>query len=274
MDTDPELWKRRPLPENLLSYARDDVVCLYRAIQQMWKVAVPNNVRNNEIEKHLLVGKDIKQIANLFAASSTNRKTAVYQSPENAKEREFAFHPSEKNRMISKEVFDCMFPEKINSSGIKMELHDDLNSLLKLIPAQFIDLLSNQTSDKNLNIETLRDIVLEVGRRPYAYFGSGQREWLCTNPELKIDLEGMQRILLPLEDKFGLDNRAGIDGSLHRISCMRDKKRQNYSLTYRVGRAFVGNTNLIQDVLEIGDKISESSSILILELQEVVKLQS
>ena len=263
MDTDPELWKRRPLQENLLSYARADVVCLYRAVQQIWTVAVPNTIRDNEIEKHSLVGKDIEQIMKAFAVSSTNRKLTVYQSPENAKEREFAFHPSETNWMISKEVFDVMFPEKINSF-VKMELHNNLNSLLELIPTQYINLLSNQISEKNLNIENLRDIILEVGKRPYAYFGSGQREWLCTNLELKTDLEGMQRILLPLDDNFGPDNRAGIDGSLHRISCMRDKRRQIYSLTYRVGRAVVGNTNLIQDVLEIGNKISDSSSILIL----------
>ena len=91
MDSDPELWKRRPLQENLLSYARADVVCLYRAVQQIWTVAVPNTLRNNEIEKHLLDGKDIEQVVKLLAASSTNRKLTVYKSPKNAKEREFAF---------------------------------------------------------------------------------------------------------------------------------------------------------------------------------------
>ena len=263
MDSTPELWRIRPLQAKLLTYARDDVVRLYQAVEAMWTVAIHDTALSNKNENHLLVGKNYQQIWELFAAVSEHRKLFVIQNPENAKERQFAFHPSEKNWMMSAEVFDCMFPDKINSS-VKMELHDNLDSLLNLIPTKFVNNISNRWFCENQSIESLRDIILEYGQRPYAYFSSGQREWLCRDPEQKIDLEGMQSLLSPLKEKFGPDNRAGIDGSLHRISCMRDKRGHIYSLTYRVGRAVVGNTNLIQDILQIGSVNSDSLSVLIL----------
>ena len=263
MDSTPNLWKNRPLREELLLYAKADVVCLYQAVLNIWTVAVPNTISNDGDQKHFLHGKSYNQIWELFVGASTIRKLAVDKNPEQAKERDFAFHPNEKNWMMSFEVFSCIFPDKINSST-KLELHDSLTSLLKLIPPQFTNMLSNERFCNNRDIESLRDMILEYGQRPYAYFGSGQREWLCQDPDLKIDLESMKRLLLPLEQKFGPDNRAGIDGSLHRISCMRDKRRQIYSLTYRVGRAVIGNTNLIQDILQIGNNNSEPLSVLIL----------
>jgi len=54
--------------------------------------------------------------------------------------------------------------------------------------------------------------------------------------------------------KFGTDNRAGIPGTLHRISALRSRKGSVVGLTCRVGRAVSGNVGIIQDVLagEVG----------------------
>jgi len=49
--------------------------------------------------------------------------------------------------------------------------------------------------------------------------------------------------------KFGSDNRAGIPGTLHRISALRSRKGSVVGLTCRVGRAVSGNVGIIQDVL-------------------------
>ena len=106
---------------------------------------------------------------------------------------------------------------------------------------------------------------MEYGKRPYAYFSSGgKREWLSHKKDLKLSMEDIKSMIHPLEEKFGPDNRAGIDGSLHRISCMRDKTREIYSLTYRVGRAVIGNTQLIQDILGLDKNNLDVKSILIL----------
>ncbi len=43
-----------------------------------------------------------------------------------------------------------------------------------------------------------------------------------------------------LPDPFSFDNRMGIDGSLHRISAIRDRDRSIIGLTYRIGRHIPG----------------------------------
>ena len=48
---------------------------------------------------------------------------------------------------------------------------------------------------------------------------------------------------------FSEDNRAGLDGMLHRISVMRNRKGEIYGLTLRVGRSIPNNTCMIEDLL-------------------------
>ena len=52
---------------------------------------------------------------------------------------------------------------------------------------------------------------------------------------------------------FGSDNRAGVQGTLHRISAMRSRKGTIVGLTCRVGRAVTGHVDMIRDILD-GDK--------------------
>lgn len=51
---------------------------------------------------------------------------------------------------------------------------------------------------------------------------------------------------------FGSDNRAGIQGTLHRISALRSRKGSVVGLTCRVGRAVSGHVDMIQDILAGG----------------------
>ena len=48
---------------------------------------------------------------------------------------------------------------------------------------------------------------------------------------------------------FGSDNRAGVQGTLHRISAMRSRKGTIVGLTCRVGRAVTGHVDMIRDIL-------------------------
>ena len=50
--------------------------------------------------------------------------------------------------------------------------------------------------------------------------------------------------------QFMTDNRAGIEGTLHRISAIRNRKGQVVGLTCRVGRAVTGHIDMIRDLLE------------------------
>ena len=58
--------------------------------------------------------------------------------------------------------------------------------------------------------------------------------------------------------KFSNENRAGIDRTLHRISCIRNRQFLINGLTCRVGRAVFGTISVIRDLLE------SEKSILIL----------
>ena len=54
---------------------------------------------------------------------------------------------------------------------------------------------------------------------------------------------------------FGKDNRAGINRTLHRVSRIVTRTGETVGLTLRVGRPFLGNIGLIQDLLETGENI-------------------
>jgi stage III sporulation protein SpoIIIAA len=58
--------------------------------------------------------------------------------------------------------------------------------------------------------------------------------------------------------EFDADNRAGLERTLHRISCLRNRRGHIVGLTCRVGRAVYGTVDIIQDIVE------SSRSLLIL----------
>ena len=55
--------------------------------------------------------------------------------------------------------------------------------------------------------------------------------------------------------EFGDDNRAGIDRTLHRISCMRNRDGVIVGLTCRVGRAITGCASLAADFAMAGKSL-------------------
>src|SRR5688572_9863624 len=55
--------------------------------------------------------------------------------------------------------------------------------------------------------------------------------------------------------EFGLDNRAGIERTLHRISCIRNRLGKVIGLTCRVGRALEGTIDIIDDIVRSGESI-------------------
>lgn len=55
--------------------------------------------------------------------------------------------------------------------------------------------------------------------------------------------------------EFGGDNRAGITGTLHRISAIRSRNGSLVGLTCRVGRAVRVHIAMVQDLLQYGKSI-------------------
>ena len=168
-------------------------------------------------------------------------------------------HPS-----LSYEVIKEIKSNKKILSG-RLDIFEDIGSILDLIPLEFRDELSSEASvlagglEHNPKYGQLRDIIMELGQRPYAYFGKQKREWICKDERFRISIKDMELLTKPILNRFGPNNRAVLDGSLHRISCMRSKTDQIYSLTYRIGRAVLGQSNMIEDILSKPSMNSSSS---------------
>jgi len=129
-----------------------------------------------------------------------------------------------------------------------MTANNDLEKLIENLPF-FIQEYLNKHAYKDELIE----IVVDLGRRPEARFTYGP-EYLSPKIISWQDLDYItQRI-----SKFSNENRAGIERTLHRISCIRNRQFLINGLTCRIGRAVVGTISIIRDLLE------SEKSILIL----------
>lgn len=129
-----------------------------------------------------------------------------------------------------------------------MNSDNDLEKLIENLP---FFLQENLT--KHRSKDQLIEIILDLGRRPEARFSHGS-EYLSPKIISWQDLDyTIKRI-----GKFSGENRAGIERTLHRISCIRNRQFLINGLTCRIGRAVFGTISVIRDLLE-SDK-----SILIL----------
>jgi len=129
-----------------------------------------------------------------------------------------------------------------------MSFNDDLKKLIENLPF-FLQEDLNQHTNKDKLIE----IVLDLGRRPEARFVTGP-EYLSQKIISWQDIDYMTKRI----SKFSNENRAGIERTLHRISCIRNRQFLINGLTCRVGRAVFGTISVVRDLLE------SEKSILIL----------
>jgi stage III sporulation protein SpoIIIAA len=132
-----------------------------------------------------------------------------------------------------------------NLSLGRMQITDDLGQLLAVVPESI-----RQTLEQHPKLSTLIEVVMDLGRYPEARFPDGA-EYLNDRVITKAELQYcIDRVGL-----FSGDNRAGIERTLHRISCMRNRTGEIVGLTCRVGRAVYGTINMIRDLVETGKSI-------------------
>ena len=86
----------------------------------------------------------------------------------------------------------------------------------------------------------------QVTAVPHNFSGTPKGEILR---EELVTAEELQSAVKKLGE-FGGDNRAGLPGTLHRISAIKNRKGDVIGLTCRVGRATCGRMDLIRDLLE------------------------
>ncbi len=121
---------------------------------------------------------------------------------------------------------------------------DDLQLLIRTLPAE----LQRRIGD--FPGEQLLEIVLDLGRPPQARL-PGRAVNLSDQPVSRDDLAHVTGAV----GEFGSDNRAGIEGTLHRISAIRNRRGDIVGLTLRVGRTVVGTIDLIRDLIEGGQSV-------------------
>nr|QHD45314.1 Ycf45 [Grateloupia turuturu] len=126
-----------------------------------------------------------------------------------------------------------------------MLIADDLDKLLEILPDFICQPLAKHSSRKYLI-----EVVVDLGRRPEARFPNGP-EYLSSRIISWQDLD----YCIKRVGNFGVDNRSGIERTLHRISAIRNRKGNIIGLTCRVGRAIFGTISIIRDLLEKGQSL-------------------
>src|SRR5438552_7157505 len=128
---------------------------------------------------------------------------------------------------------------------VQRQITDDLEALLAAIPPRVADPLRAMEGK-----EGLLEVVLDLGRPPEARF-PGREVILAPEEVSSADVE----YVLSRIGEFGADNRAGIERTLHRISCIRNRKGGIVGLTCRIGRAVYGTIRIIEDLVRTGKSV-------------------
>jgi stage III sporulation protein SpoIIIAA len=129
-----------------------------------------------------------------------------------------------------------------------MDSDNDLEKLIENLP-----FFLQEHLNKHIYRDQLIEIVLDLGRRPEVRFIHGP-EYLSQKIVSWQDIDYVTKRI----SKFSNENRAGIERTLHRISCIRNRQFLINGLTCRVGRAVFGTISVVRDLLE------SEKSILIL----------
>ena len=126
-----------------------------------------------------------------------------------------------------------------------MSINNDLEKLIENLP-----FFLQENLNKHVSKDQLIEIVLDLGRRPEARFITGP-EYLSQKIISWQDIDYMTKRI----SKFSNENRAGIERTLHRISCIRNRQFLINGLTCRIGRAVFGTISIIRDILEFEKSI-------------------
>src|SRR5512136_46938 len=127
----------------------------------------------------------------------------------------------------------------------QQKITDDLEALLLVLPPPIERALraANQGDD-------LLEVILDLGRVPAARFVD--HELVLSSQEIMLD--DLNYVISRI-GQFTADNRAGIERTLHRISCIRNRQGRVIGLTRRVGRAVYGVIDIIEDIIKSGQSI-------------------
>ncbi len=121
----------------------------------------------------------------------------------------------------------------------------EIESLLVLVPRWIVAQIDPD------RIEAIEEIVVDLGRPPRVRLRDGVAELTLGGEVTHADLQ----FVLGRVTRFREDNRTGIERTLHRIACIRDRYREIVGFTFRAGRTVPDAARPIADVLAAGRSV-------------------
>ena len=134
-------------------------------------------------------------------------------------------------------------PKAVDAPHIQSGDDDELRDLVAALPARLQDDLRTLTGWTEVV-----EIVLDLGRVPEIRLSDGSERLL----PWKVDA-GHIAAVVEAVGEFTDDNRAGVPGTLHRFSAIRNRSGRVVGLTVRRGRALYGTTAIVRDIVA-GDR--------------------
>jgi stage III sporulation protein SpoIIIAA len=127
----------------------------------------------------------------------------------------------------------------------QQRITDDLDALMQVLPQHIEQTLrvANRGDD-------LLEIIMDLGRLPEARFVDHN----VVLSQQEVSEDDLSYVTARIGEFTG-DNRAGIERTLHRISCIRNRQGRIIGLTCRVGRAVYGVIDIIEDIVKAGQSI-------------------
>lgn len=124
-------------------------------------------------------------------------------------------------------------------------ISNDIDALLAVLPPRI-----RERAYAIDDYDQLIEVILDLGRQSEARLPD--REVVLSDRE--VTPEDIEYVVSRI-GKFGGDNRAGIERTLHRISAIRNRRGGIVGLTCRVGRAVYGTVDIVRDIVESGKSI-------------------
>jgi hypothetical protein len=260
----PGLWEQRPLPDELLSYAAQDVAFMLKAYQEMSSQlenigkldqVLENsraNLRYYGVQQATLASSNIDTDLPPMGLLPTAKKgTSKYVRFDTDGSHHLFDDPFDD---ATGEVTAAVAPD----SGSDLE---DLKKLIDVLPPDIIKAFYGFPLYPHTT-----EVVLDVGRRPLVRYMenscSNDDEMPLCSGSLHCDKVSSEHLTMICENsqlgKFSSDNRAGLSSTLHRISRKLNRNNEIIGLTMRIGRMVKGSTEMITDI------VASNRSVLLL----------
>lgn len=115
----------------------------------------------------------------------------------------------------------------------------DVEALLALVPPWIVAHIAPRDPGH------IEEIIVDLGRPPQVRFRDGGEPLALPRETRREDLQ----YVLGRVTRFREDNRTGIERTLHRIACIRDRYHEIIGFTFRAGRTVDGAAQPLEDLL-------------------------